>query len=196
MVLASFVAMWALVHQFGFVLDGLRRAPHGHPARGRRRPASPGSRALVTFGPYPAAMVGVPGERRCRTWGRPPLAPVLLGLFQIGSARRGERTPRSLRLATPARPRHGQQLDHAGVRVAPDRVGHLLSRVCAPRRVEVPADPSAALVARNGPAWLLGPLVVTVPLCWFVRSWAGSYDGNCAEPLGSEPRRQPWTSMT
>lgn len=82
MTLASFIAIWALVHQCGFLLDDLRssqmitRVALAIGGVG-------GLAALVVLGPYPAAMVGVPGAD-VSNMGPPNLAPVLLGLFQLG----------------------------------------------------------------------------------------------------------------
>ncbi len=166
MVLASFVMMWALVHQFGFVLDDLRQAT----MTTRIAVAMAGLGGLivlVSVGPYPAAMVGVPGER-VSNMGPPTLAPVLLGLFQIGV------------LATVSDPlarfaaRHRRGLDAVNEWTMPVYVWHLIGwalfyAIVRVARVDVPSDPSGAWWLQR-PAWLLGPLVVTAPLCWLVRS--------------------------
>jgi hypothetical protein len=120
----------------------------------------------VTFGPYPAAMVGVPGAR-VSNMGPPTLAPVLLALFQIGL------------LAAVSEPlgrfaaRHRPGLDAANDWTMPVYVWHLVGwavfyAIVRAARVDVPSDPSTAWWLQQ-PAWVLGPLVVTTLLCWLMR---------------------------
>ena len=181
MVVASFVAIWALVHQFGFVLDDLRRARMGTRLAVALTGLA-GLAALVRFGPYPAAMVGVPGER-VSNMGPPTLAPVLLGLFQIGLlAAVSEPLGRYAR-------RHRRALDTVNDWTMPVYVWHLMGwaafyGLMRAARVEVPSDPSMGWWLQR-PAWLFGPLLVTAPLCWLVRN------GNTLRA-----RRHAWTSMT
>jgi hypothetical protein len=164
MVIASFVAIWALVHQFGFVLDDMRRAPLI--ARLAILIGGLGGlSALVVLGPYPAAMVGVPGAP-VSNMGPPNLAPAFLGLFQIGM------------LAMLSAPLQRFAMSRRDALAAISRwsmpvyVWHLLGwaifyGLLRAASVDVLSEPTTAWWAQR-PMWLLGPLLVTVPLCWFV----------------------------
>jgi peptidoglycan/LPS O-acetylase OafA/YrhL len=167
---ASFVAMWALVHQFGFVLDDIRRAPMI--TRVAVAIAGLGGlAAIVALGPYPAAMVGVPGAP-VSNMGPPNLAPVLLGLFQVGM------------LATLSAPLHRfatrrrDALATISTWTMPVYVWHLLGwaifyGALRAAHLGVLSEPTGAWWVQR-PIWLFGPLLVTVPLCWFVgRSRSG-----------------------
>jgi hypothetical protein len=164
MVAASFVSVWALVHQFGFVFDDLRRS-----SLVTRVAVAVGGigglAALVTFGPYPLAMVGVPGEP-VSNMGPPTLAPVLLGVFQLGVVAALSTHLQSFAL------RHRAGLAVAGAWTMPVFVWHLLGwavfyAALRALKVDVVAEPTAEWWKQR-PIWFLGPLVVTVPLCWFV----------------------------
>jgi peptidoglycan/LPS O-acetylase OafA/YrhL len=161
MVVASFLAMWALVHQFGFVLDDLRRA--SMTTKVAVAIAGLGGLAtLVSFGPYPAAMVGVPGEP-VSNMGPPTLAPVFLGLMQIGVL-----AALSTQLQAFAQ-RHRTALASVGTWTMPVFVWHLLAwaifyAVLRATGTPVLSEPNADWWAQR-PLWLIGPLLVTIPLC-------------------------------
>jgi hypothetical protein len=165
-VIASFVTIWALVHQLGFLLDDLRRAP----AVTRCATALAGLvglAVLVSFGPYPAAMVGVPGEP-VSNMGPPTLAPALLGLFQLGL----------LALVSSALQLFARRHEHGLAAVSrwtmPIYVWHLLGwagfyALVRAAGFEVISEPTAAWWAQR-PLWLVGPLLVSIPICRLVAS--------------------------
>lgn len=78
----GFLVVWAAVHQLGFWFDHLRQAQMAT----RVFIAAVGFLGLLglhAVGPYPLAMVGVPGEQ-ISNMGPPNLMVVFLALFQIG----------------------------------------------------------------------------------------------------------------
>jgi len=185
MVVVSFVTMWALVHQFGFILDDLRRAAMVTRVSVMVAGVA-GLATIVMFGPYPAAMVGVPGEA-VSNMGPPNLAPVMLGLFQLGA------------LAALAGPLHRFATDK---RVAlseisrwtmPVYVWHLIGwaifyvllRIAG---VEVLSVPTGEWWLQR-PIWLIGPLLTTAPLCWLMTRQPGWSAGRLH-------RRRPWRPLS
>ncbi|MGZ4717006.1 MAG: acyltransferase family protein [Acidimicrobiales bacterium] len=161
MTVACFTAVWAVVHQLGFHVDALRAS-----GAGRRIAVAVGGLAAlavaVAVGPYPAAMVGVPGER-VSNMAPPTFAVILLAVFQLGL------------LAAAAGPverfaaRHREGLVWAGRWSMTVFVWHLLAwvgfyllqRACGG---QVGGDVTGTWwLAR--PLWLVGPAVVAVPLC-------------------------------
>ncbi len=161
MTVACFTAVWSIVHQLSFHFDALRAAPFGR----RLAVALGGVAALgvaVAVGPYPAAMVGVPGER-VSNMAPPTFAVILLAIFQLGL------------LASAAAPlarfaaRHRDGLAWAGRWSMTVFVWHLLAWVgfyllLRTAGGHVSGDVTGAWwLAR--PLWLLGPAVIAVPLC-------------------------------
>jgi len=161
MTVACFTAVWAVVHQLGFHLDALRAS-----GLARRTAVAVGGivalAVAVSVGPYPAAMVGVPGER-VSNMAPPTFAVILLAVFQLGL------------LAACARPlerfaaRHRDGLAWAGRWSMTVFVWHLLAwvgfyAVLRSTGTPVTGDVSGAWwLAR--PLWLLGPSAFAVPLC-------------------------------
>jgi hypothetical protein len=161
MTVACFTTVWAVVHQLGFHLDALRASGFGP----RLAVAGGGLLAVavaVSVGPYPAAMVGVPGER-VSNMAPPSFAVVLLAVFQLGL------------LAAAAGPierlaaRHRQGLAWAGRWSMTVFVWHLMAWVgffllLRASGGHVGGDVTASWwLAR--PLWLVGPAAVAVPLC-------------------------------
>ena len=158
---ACFTAVWAVVHQLGFHLDALRATTVCR----RTAVALGGLVALATaiaVGPYPAAMVGVPGER-VSNMAPPTFAVILLAIFQIGL------------LASAAGPlerfaaRHREALDQAGRWSMTVFVWHLLAWVGFYALLQAGGGHVAGEVTgawwSARPLWLIGPGVVAVPLC-------------------------------
>jgi len=161
MTVACFTSVWAVVHQLGFHFDARRASGIGS----RMAMALGGLVALalaVSVGPYPAAMVGVPGER-VSNMAPPTFAVILLAVFQLGL------------LASAAGPierfaaRHRQGLAWAGRWSMTVFVWHLLAwvgfyLVLRASGGHVSGDVSGTWwLAR--PLWLVGPAVIAVPLC-------------------------------
>jgi len=161
MTVACFTSVWAVVHQLGFHFDARRASGIGS----RMAMALGGLVALalaVSVGPYPAAMVGVPGER-VSNLAPPTFAVILLAVFQLGL------------LASAAGPierfaaRHRQGLAWAGRWSMTVFVWHLLAwvgfyLVLRASGGHVSGDVSGTWwLAR--PLWLVGPAVIAVPLC-------------------------------
>jgi hypothetical protein len=160
-VLASFVVVWAAVHQLGFAWSALVRRP----VAGRLGVALLGYAGLglcvVGLG-YPASLVGVPGEVQSNM-GPPNLAVACLGVAQLGL------------LAVAAGPlarfahRWRRLVDAASSWAMTVFVWHLaawgLAYVAVTAvGVAVPADVGPAWWAQR-PLWLLAPAAVAVPLC-------------------------------
>ncbi len=163
--LLAFCLVWSTVHQLGFHLDRLRAAPR----RVRIAVTLGGYSALATvawLGPYPAAMVGLDGHR-LSNMGPPTVMVVLLAIGQLGL----------LSLCTPwlervAHRRRGL-LRRAGDWSMTVYAWHLLAYVAfwalaASAGLEVTARIDGDWWAQR-PLWLLGPLVLAIPLCRAVR---------------------------
>jgi peptidoglycan/LPS O-acetylase OafA/YrhL len=162
---ASFVIVWAAVHQLGFAWTALRSA--------RRR-----TRALVALGGYtglalcvfgvgyPASMVGVYGER-VSNMSPPDLAVVFLGIGQLGVLALGAEVLE--RFAA----RRSHLVDTCASWSMTVFVWHLLAWVMAYAAVRtigiaVPAEPSATWWLQR-PLWLVAPALIAVPLCGLFR---------------------------
>lgn len=156
----AFVVVWGFVHQLGFHLDSMRRAPMSV----RLALTGAGLVALVlcvTVGPYPAAMVGVPNEE-LSNFAPPTLAVACLAVFQLGLLACLE-----ARIARTA-DRFRSALARVERWIMPLYVWHLtgftvfyaLLLVCG---VAVPGEPTAMWWIGR-PLWILGPAVFTVPL--------------------------------
>jgi hypothetical protein len=107
-------------------------------------------------------MVGVPGEP-VSNMGPPTLAPVFLGLMQIGVL-----AALSTQLQAFAQ-RHRTALASVGTWTMPVFVWHLLAwaifyAVLRATGTPVLSEPNADWWAQR-PLWLIGPLLVTIPLC-------------------------------
>jgi peptidoglycan/LPS O-acetylase OafA/YrhL len=161
LVVAGFVAVWAWVHQLGYLFDRLRVAPVW--ARGALAVGGlAGLAVLVTVGPYPASMVGVPGEATSNM--APPTAAVLcLALFQLGLV---------LLLAEPLTrfaARRTATLEVAGRWSMTVYVWHLVAwagflGILLALGVEATGQPSTGWWLMR-PIWLVGPALVAIPLC-------------------------------
>jgi peptidoglycan/LPS O-acetylase OafA/YrhL len=162
---ASFVIVWAAVHQLGFAWTALRSA--------RRR-----TRALVALGGYagvalcvfglgyPASMVGVYGEK-VSNMAPPDLAVVFLGVGQLGLLALGAEVLE--RFAA----RRTRLVDTAASWSMTVFVWHLLAWVVAYAAVRaigigVPAEPTATWWLQR-PLWLVLPGVIAIPLCALFR---------------------------
>jgi len=161
MTVACFTAVWAVVHQLGFHFDALRASAFDR----RIAVALGGLIALalaVAVGPYPSAMVGVPGQK-VSNMAPPTFAVILLAVFQLGL------------LASAAGPlerfaaRHRDGLAWAGRWSMTVFVWHLLAWVgfyllLRASGGHLSGDVTGAWwLAR--PLWLVGPAAIAVPLC-------------------------------
>lgn len=162
MVIAGFIVVWALVHQLGFFLDPLRRADPAVP-RAMVVAGMAGLIGLVWFGPYPASMVGVPGED-VSNMAPPNLAVVCLAVMQLGLlvsfAPWLERVARRRSVALGAASRWCMT-----VYVWHLPAWGLFFLAVRATGAEVASHPDAGWWLHR-PLWLLGPAVAAIPICW------------------------------
>jgi peptidoglycan/LPS O-acetylase OafA/YrhL len=164
-VAASFVAVWAAVHQLGFAWRHLRRASTG--ARLAVAAAGYAGVAGCVFGlGYPASMVGVFGEP-VSNMAPPDLVVVLLGVGQLGLV-----ALVADRLEVWAAP-HRRLVEAAAAWSMTVFVWHLLAWVAAyglvrAAGVTVPSEPTAAWWLQR-PVWIVVPALMAVPLCLLFR---------------------------
>jgi fucose 4-O-acetylase-like acetyltransferase len=163
--LAAFVVVWATVHQLGFGLAALRAAPR----RQQLTVALAGFTALALaawWGPYPAAMVGLDGAE-LSNMGPPTVMVVFLAVGQLGLIAWCE--PWLARTAQRAR----ALLTVAGEWSMTVYAWHLLAFAAFwALAVRAGFDVSSRIDGdwwRVRPLWLLGPLVLAVPLCLVAR---------------------------
>ncbi|MHB1139758.1 MAG: acyltransferase family protein [Microthrixaceae bacterium] len=161
----AFCIVWSTVHQLGFSFERLRAAS-------RRTQIAVtcggyGALALLAWlGPHPTAMVGLDGHR-LSNMGPPTVMVVLLAIGQLGLL--AWSAPLLTRWATHRR----RALRTAGAWSMTVYAWHLGAYVAfwalaAALGLEVTAGLAAGWWAQR-PLWLVGPLVLAVPLCRAVR---------------------------
>ncbi|GII80312.1 acyltransferase [Sphaerisporangium rufum] len=157
--------VWLAVHQLGFMYAGGRLGGHRALAAGGLGAAV----LLVAFGPYPAGMIGLPGEPS--NVAPPTLALLAVAAGQIGVAMLLR--PRLVRLA--ATPLAGRLLAWAGPRMMTVYLWHMSALFVVAGVVVVglgagtPAPGSAGWLA-GWPLWLGALALVARPLVrWFAR---------------------------
>ncbi len=161
----AFCLVWSTVHQLGFSFERLRSAS----LRTRIGVTVGGYAALAAvawLGPYPAAMVGLDGHR-LSNMGPPTVMVVLLGIAQVGLL--AWTAPMLTRLAQRGR----RALRTAGDWSMTVYAWHLGAYVvfwgiAAACGLEVTSRIDAHWWLQR-PLWLVGPLVLAVPLCRAVR---------------------------
>ncbi|MGB3410990.1 MAG: acyltransferase [Microthrixaceae bacterium] len=168
--LLAFVMVWATVHQLGFSLSALRSASR----RTQLGVAVAGYGALGIAAwatPYPAAMVGLDGHK-LSNMGPPTAMVVFLAVGQMGL----------LCLAAPSLERFALRnrslLKTAGEWSMTVYAWHLVAyaifwalAVSLGLRVSSTIDSQWWL---QRPAWLLGPLLLAIPVCRLTRRFDGS----------------------
>lgn len=177
-IVAGFVVVWALVHQLGFFLDHLRAAPRWVLTT-MALVGLAGLAALVSFGPYPASMVGVPGEA-VSNMAPPNLAVVCLGVLQLGVLARFAASLQQFAA------RHARALEWSGRWSMTVYVWHLLAWgafFLAARAIgfEVISEPTAAWWVQR-PLWLAGPALIAIPLCRCAARLAPELSAQAASP--------------
>jgi hypothetical protein len=169
-ILTGYVVVWATVHQFGFWFGRLRRSPFVVRATVATTGFA-GLTALMTFGPYPLAMVGVQGESTSNM-APPNLAVVFLALFQLGLITMAERPLTWIA----NRFRHGLEVASAWSMtvfvwhllawtvffLAVVQLGHLLDN-----------ETINGGWWQQRPIWFFGPAVLAVPLVAVTRRFDG-----------------------
>lgn len=159
--LGEYVLTWAVVHQLGFHLGALRRAP-----RPAQWSACLGGFGLLAAGAawwgYPASMVGTHPDP-VSNMSPPNLMVVFLAVAQMGLLVLIDRPVRRWASA------HRGLLATAGAWSMTVYVWHMLALaafwgVAVALTGSVRSDPDAAWWAQR-PVWLLGPLLVAAPLC-------------------------------
>ncbi len=165
-VLGQYVLVWAVVHQLGFHLDRLRRAP-----RRAQVLTCLGGVALLAIGArwggYPGSMVGAAGDRVSNM--SPPNSMVLaLAVAQLGGV--------ALLAGASARwcERHAGLLARAGAWSMSVYVWHMLALAAfwaiASHLLGLPPGHRVdAAWWSQRPLWLVGPLVCAVPVLAAVR---------------------------